>query len=828
METLLNKRKELVEKKRWQGKWVYSNSHGTGPHYIMFRKGFSLEESPAAALLDITADRCYKLYVNGIFTAEGPVPSGYHYWSYDTWDIRSRLKPGANVIAVLAAQWDPAPGKPASLLAQLNLKIAAGEYVIGTGGDWKTRPAAGWCHEVPPVCWIGHRWARTGFVEVRDIGADDENWIQPDYDDSHWSPAGHTVFNSLFFKTMETGVHSGPLRCLVKRDIPPPESVLVKPRAIVNTGEVKGTEVLCAKNQMKEFQWAGLDDIEPASHAAVENTGAFLAGTEPLAMRMVYQGEIYGRILWQPAAVLDFGELLNAYIQLDLSAPRGTIIDVSYGQTFHDRKVRHYTGGIYRLKRFILREGRQQIESFDYASCRFVQITVVESSGPVYLYGAALRSVRYPVEKKAAFSCSDALVERVWHAHDATSRLCVVDMYMDNTWREKNGWGGDCTLNILATLTHYGNVDIIRRYFRMFIYSQHPWGGLPATVPENEGDLVDHQLSYVIRICEYYWFTGDRVLIEELYSGLRRFMEYMERFEAEDGFLYDTAGALHIDWTSIDLRMPSVTVNFQYYLAMTAMMKLAGEFGHGEDREVFAAKIAALGRTLGRFWDEERGAFPDSIADDAFVISEDTNALALLADCVSPEQKKRILEKVFCYGYGLEGTIPVVRSSPSFAYYVMLALCRTGRYGDALEYIRKRYGSAFDQGLDTIPEAWVFNPRGEMSAAQATLPASYILTTEILGLRPLRGNRLLVEPHPGDLTGARGSVLLPCGEASLSWTKGDVFTAELKLPPGAEAVFRMPGKTLSWAQKNRSLRADAGGILELILPPGDHSLSVTV
>jgi hypothetical protein len=79
-------------------------------------------------------------------------------------------------------------------------------------------------------------------------------------------------------------------------------------------------------------------------------------------------------------------------------------------------------------------------------------------------------------------------------------------------------------------------------------------------------------------------------------------------------------------------------MNFMYYIAIRSMEKLAGEFGFTADRDIFAGKAVLLGKTLSSFWDEKRGAFPDSLAQGSSVISEDTNALALLADFVTPLQ----------------------------------------------------------------------------------------------------------------------------------------------------------------------------------------------
>ena len=54
---------------------------GEANSHILFRKRFAVEKSPESAKIFITADDCYKLYVNGVFVAQGPAPA-YHNWCW--------------------------------------------------------------------------------------------------------------------------------------------------------------------------------------------------------------------------------------------------------------------------------------------------------------------------------------------------------------------------------------------------------------------------------------------------------------------------------------------------------------------------------------------------------------------------------------------------------------------------------------------------------------------------------------------------------------------------------------------------------------------------
>ena len=70
--------------------------------YAQFREKFEIEDVPEKAPLYITADQCYRLYVNGEFVASGPARGFQKSWPYDEIDVAKYLKKGVNIIAVRA------------------------------------------------------------------------------------------------------------------------------------------------------------------------------------------------------------------------------------------------------------------------------------------------------------------------------------------------------------------------------------------------------------------------------------------------------------------------------------------------------------------------------------------------------------------------------------------------------------------------------------------------------------------------------------------------------------------------------------------------------
>ncbi|UQZ82677.1 Bacterial alpha-L-rhamnosidase [Paenibacillus konkukensis] len=68
--------------------------------HTLFRKTFTLTDAPKQAELNISADDYYKLYINGVFVAQGPAQSYPTHYFYNRLDIAAYLRTGTNVIAV--------------------------------------------------------------------------------------------------------------------------------------------------------------------------------------------------------------------------------------------------------------------------------------------------------------------------------------------------------------------------------------------------------------------------------------------------------------------------------------------------------------------------------------------------------------------------------------------------------------------------------------------------------------------------------------------------------------------------------------------------------
>ncbi len=144
-----------VDLPAWRASWIWQE-RGQYDGYndtIEARKQFDLPEA-RSAVLRITADTYYRVYVNGEWVNDGPSRSWPEHYQYDVLDVAPYLKTGGNEIRVIAkffgiGTFHQLP-QEAGLLAQLDVQPKKGDPVqIVTDGAWEVRAAPAWAKWAP-------------------------------------------------------------------------------------------------------------------------------------------------------------------------------------------------------------------------------------------------------------------------------------------------------------------------------------------------------------------------------------------------------------------------------------------------------------------------------------------------------------------------------------------------------------------------------------------------------------------------------------------------------------------------------------------------------
>lgn len=153
----------------------YCNRH------ILFRKAVTLPRL-SRAILRITADDYYKLYVNGRFVAQGPSPSYPSFYYYNEIDITEYLRVGENTFAVhtyyqglINRVWVSGDRRQ-MLWCSL---LCDGKELMVSDTDWL-------CHEHSGYTECGMIGYDTQYAECYDSRCAEDEFFAPEFDDSAW------------------------------------------------------------------------------------------------------------------------------------------------------------------------------------------------------------------------------------------------------------------------------------------------------------------------------------------------------------------------------------------------------------------------------------------------------------------------------------------------------------------------------------------------------------------------------------------------------------------------------------------------------------------
>jgi alpha-L-rhamnosidase len=186
----------------WKGRWIGMAS-ADDHEEPWFRKTFTLEQKPQAALAYIGSVGHHELYVNGRKVGDRVLNPSVSYLAkralYVTYDITDYLKPGANVVAVwLAPGWSLFKGvnpvmdfglsKRPLLIAQLDIRAKQRDAIVVASDDtWRCRLSSEkhlgeWTY----MNYGGDRIDATKDLPGwNDVGLDDSSWEQAAAYDLH-------------------------------------------------------------------------------------------------------------------------------------------------------------------------------------------------------------------------------------------------------------------------------------------------------------------------------------------------------------------------------------------------------------------------------------------------------------------------------------------------------------------------------------------------------------------------------------------------------------------------------------------------------------------
>jgi len=774
----------LSDEAPWEPQWIWvagAQGEGKAPLAAHFRRDFVLPAGAqvTSAIAKATADKVYRLWVNGHLVSRGPADPGTdeylfthwsHQWLYDHVDIGPYLHGGVNAIAaeVFTANMIPSFSLGHGGFAfEASVALADGPPVtLSTGPDWKAEAIQAYREGIlaelkpqPPATAIRGM--------LYDARLDDPAWRRPAFADKDWAAAGK--IDSIW-------------------------------------GPVKASQI----PEAMEAVWP-VESIGPATDNVTTTAPFFRIGH---AIRIAGDGGFS----------VNFDRVLSGYFSMKVRGAAGTVVALEPTET-HD-------GHPMRPVQLTLCGGETIFEYPMLDSFTTIRVTVTHATAPVEFEDVQAEFASQPVVYRGSFVSSDPFLNRLWTTARWQLQLCMQDHYLDSpNHQEPIGDFGDYLIESLENDYAFNEPWQARQDMRKF-----------AGILDNAGSVNFHtsySLLWLQMMMDYYDYSGDVSLLLELKPTVYRLLDHFATFKGANGLLSEAPNYMFMDWVMVDgfqTHHPPAVIGQGYMTAFfyraledgARLARIAGDTARAVQYEKLRAGIhEAFEREL---WDEKTGLYrdgkpfqnhqkdPNWLPEDKEIVTHtaQVNALAVLYDLAPASRQKAIMDRVF-------STAPL-NVQPYFMHFVFAAEDHAGVFD--------RYAWTQMQRWHLNAESKTFNENwfgGDWSHAWGGTPLIQ-MSERILGVTPAAPGyaKIAIRPELCGLQFAKGVVPTQMGDVSVAWTKSDTtFTLDVTVPEKTSADVTLPetelqGPVLTIDGKKSDFPLGAGAMLSLA--SGTHKL----
>ncbi len=259
--------------------------------------------------------------------------------------------------------------------------------------------------------------------------------------------------------------------------------------------------------------------------------------------------------------VVDFGEMISGFINIEFQAQDYQHIILQYSENFKDGVMDYHTclaGSVgEQIQDFTVNGGlgaptmgiqkdeliacngyNDYTNTFTYHSFRYVLIQGLHQED---IKSLSATYVHTDLKQIGTVRTDNAILTQLYDAAMRT-KLNNVHGTFEDCARERLGYGGDMVALAISNLYLFDLEEFYKKIIRDFRYEQTENGGIPETAPyvgiqsngtgQGEGPLL-WQLVYPYLTYKHYQYYGDKSLLEEEYPYLLKQIKYLLDYDLE-------------------------------------------------------------------------------------------------------------------------------------------------------------------------------------------------------------------------------------------------------------------------------------------------------
>jgi alpha-L-rhamnosidase len=573
-------------------------------------------------------------------------------------------------------------------------------------------------------------------------------------------------------------------------------------------------EVYDARHDVPAWDTAGFNDSAWSQAASAPEPGGRLEAQSQPPIRAVEEIRPVGISQPRPEVfIVDFGENFAGWAKLRVRAPRGTKIQLRYGELLYpDGTLNPMTsvcGQIKGLRRdgspvggpgapevavqqdvYICRGEKKEVyvPTFTFHAFRYVEVTGFPGQpGPEAVTGIRLHA---DVESAGNFTCSDPLFNSIQGMTRRTFLSNLFSVQSDCPHRERFGYGGDMAVTCEAFMMNFNMAAFYAKAVRDWQDAALPDGMLTDTAPFVGIQYcgVAWAMVHPLLQAELFRYYGGRRLIEEQYSFSRRWLDLVNS-QYPDHIV--TEGLSDHEGLEPAPAPPMVTP--LYAESARILSRLADILELKEDMVRFQKLLLDIQETyLDRFLEPGTGqVHPHTQAG---------QAIALELDLLPPEERDRALQVLISkiqeehdghLSTGIFGT-----------RYLLEVLSRTGHADLVAAMVRETtfpgWGYMLESGATTLWEHWELSDNTFSHNHPMFGSISAWFFRWLAGIQPnpqAKGfDRFSIRPQPVEgITWVEAEYKSVRGTIRVFWERDkEEFMLKITVPPNTRAKVFIP------------------------------------
>lgn len=371
-----------------------------------------------------------------------------------------------------------------------------------------------------------------------------------------------------------------------------------------------------------------------------------------------------------------------------------------------------------------------------------------------------------PIKSRGSFRCENELINQLWDTCAYTMLLNSRECFFDGIKRDRWVWSGDAYQSYIVNYYLGFDTEIVKRTIRALR------GADP--IKKHMNTITDYTFLWLISIWDYYFYTGDRDFLEDIYVDIKAVLAFVEGRLSKDGmFERKPDDWVFMDWSSFDSDGPICAEQMMLAKAYESVGNIAELLGDNELSNRAKKQSEYIVRQINKlYWDEDKGAFIDSCKSGKRNVTRHANILAILYGYTTKAREKSIIKNVI---YNDKIT-PI--TTPYFEFYELDSMCKIGNIKYMTDMLSSYWGKMLSLGATTIWEEFdpakegiahyeMYGGKYEKSLCHAWGASPiYLLGKYALGVRPTKPGYESYEIRPTKLPfgNFEGKVPTPRGE----------------------------------------------------------------